>query len=239
MLLAEPTNFVERRSKPIFAAEFVSPAAIARIESIVARDVESHDATFELGKNGLWIPNYSLASHHVRTGMVMSAVGAARLRNISEIGKGRCAAVVHDIGKIDESCLPYRLDRVLTDEERSAVSRHPDLSAEYVLKHKNRIRVEDHPFLDDVATLVRHHHSPWLVGDETLREICFDLHLADIYVSLMEDRHRPGRSQFEALDKLEQIIALKRSNNSLFAMNDELVRLSFETLRRLYGRPNF
>lgn len=164
----------------------------------------------------------------------MRAVSEHRGVNDAELAERVTAALLHDMGKLDERCRAYRLNRMLSDAEREETSVHPLLGEKYVLSLASMIRKEDLPFLRNVALRVRHHHNPWKIKDRSKRKGCWDLMFSDVFVSFMEDRHRPGRSQFQSLKMLPMIARQKIPLFYRFRYWLE-IRSSIRILNKLYG----
>ncbi|MDQ3089640.1 MAG: HD domain-containing protein [bacterium] len=209
---------------------------IKRVENRATSDLLGHDTFWKDAEKGKWLTEYSLYEHSLKLANIMFAVSEARGRDERSIMVGSVAALLHDMGKLDETCNVYRLNRVLTPEERVLINRHAEFSAHYVLKRMSDVRPSDRAFLMDVYPIVRYHHQPWLISDPYLREIGSDLNLVDVFGSLIENRHRPGLSQFRAVDAVEEIIH-KQENNWRKMGNWPEVQASHQAIARLYGTP--
>jgi putative nucleotidyltransferase with HDIG domain len=82
-------------------------------------------------------------------GIIARAIGLPH-KETERIAK---AALLHDIGKIDEQYAPIlRKPSRLTQEERAIIETHSERGAELIAKVSN---------LADVVKLVRHHHENW------------------------------------------------------------------------------
>lgn len=207
---------------------------IRRIVGLAIDDLRIHDERFTGHDESEWQSRYSLENHHERVRSVMAQLGKAHLRSERDILIGEIAAQLHDTGKMDEECVSYRRNRQLMPEERPLVDSHPSRSGEYIRKLKSRVRPEDYPLLDDAYPIVCSHHKPYLIDNPRLRVIGFDLHLADIFVSVQEDRHRPGLSQFLAIDALQEMVEMRIREPHYEAHSHELLR-SMRILSSLYG----
>lgn len=190
----EPPAVYERRmTQP--RPEVHYSAGIIRIVKMAEDALAEHDQLFKDLDAKEWQTSYSLRRHHAQVGLVMKSIGKARRRNQRDTSIGQVAGLLHDIGKIEEECILYRKNRRLTPEEKTIVDRHAPNSGSYVLGLKFRVRPEDHAFLDEVFEIVARHHAPYEIQDERLREIAYDLKIADIFVSVQEERRSIQRDR--------------------------------------------
>jgi len=150
---------------------------------------------------------------HGHSGRVTDySVMVAKRMNLPEedLENLRYAAQLHDVGKIgvDESIL--RKPTSLSDEERRHIQEHPAIG--------ERI-IEPLDFLNDVRTIIRHHHERWdgrgypdgIAGTE-MNRLTQIMAVADAYDAMTSERpYRHARSGREAIGEL------KRCRGSQFA----------------------
>lgn len=210
---------------------------IARVERHALERIRAHDDMWRNNPDSqTWQTEYSLEDHCVRLAMVMLAIGKARKREEKHVDLGQSAGLVHDIGKVDPECWCYRKNGLLTPDERSQLIRRHMQVAEGMLKECEKlVRFSDHVFLEELRIIVGHHHTPWEIEDPILREIGIDLWLADFFVGRQESRHKPGLSQFQALDKLADFVS-ERAKAPECQPIQGLMFLTLGTIDRLYGR---
>lgn len=199
------------------------------------RVIIEHDTVWRARVDRGWMTWYSLADHSEQVGIVMDRISRARRRSERLIDLSRTAGKLHDIGKVDVRCEAYRRDGCITEEERLGLRRdHPIYSEEWLVKFSRSVRESDMPFINDLRPIVLYHHLPWEVEDPTLREICIDLHLADIFVSRQETRYKSGLSQFQALQKLEKEVHDKKHLPEFAHLHDDL-DCSLQVIRERFG----
>jgi len=113
------------------------------------------------------------------------------------------AALVHDLGKVAIMDNIIRKKGQLTDEEYTLMKRHPAIGAQIISRMKG---------LQDLVTLVRHHHERWdgrgypdgLAGEEIPLGARI-LALADALDAMFSDRpYRPTRSYKEVMSEIAQ-----------------------------------
>ncbi|MDB5194282.1 MAG: metal dependent phosphohydrolase [Parcubacteria group bacterium] len=225
----------ERRQAKLLLPEFGAyTPGILRVEVKTAESLKAHDETWGTSDSNVWQSDYSLGHHSRKLSKVMGDIGTTRGRSDRQIMLGRVAGLLHDVGKLDEACRIYRVKRELTPEERAEIDKHAGISGDYVLKQMSDVRPEDRIFLADVHPIVRYHHAPWLIRDPELRELGFDLKIADIFVSMMEHRHRPGLSQFQAVEALEEVVLRMMKDATLGKFSLE-IQASMQTIMNKYG----
>lgn len=229
------TNFKERRALDSELSPVGSyTPGIKRLETEIHTQIELHDEELEGQRNPGHISGYKLLEHSISVSRVMSVMGEERGRNLRDIELGRVAGLLHDIGKLDPTCHIYRLNEKFTPGQKAIIDTHADLSADLVLRKMPEVREIDRAFLADLHPIIRFHHQPWLIENPFLQEIGFDLKFADFFISLMENRHRPGLSQFQAIDAIEQIF---RNEIEVFRFNEfsNQVESSFKAIKTRYG----
>ncbi len=207
-------------------------------ESRVAEDVYiKHDEAFSHYDSEKWQTAYSLHEHCIIVSRVSATTTAERGGDEKEVSLSRIAGLLHDIGKLSEACHIYRLNRKLSLEEKRRVSKHARLSSIYILSRLRKVRPQDRKFLKRACVPIKWHHKPWRVIRPRLRMIAWDIMLSDIFTALMETRHRPGLSQFEAIEALPEVVAKKVPRLFQFIFGRE-IKLSIDALTRLYGKES-
>lgn len=238
MTTEDRTLLEERRKRflgPLDVGSYTP--GIERVEKMIEKSLLEHDELCKKADNPEWYKDYSLLNHCNQVAQVMEKIGKARHRTEIKIITGRIAGLSHDVGKIEETILRlYRLNRRLTDEEKVEMDKHSAFSGDYLLDRMVNVRSSDRVLLSEIHLIVRYHHNPEKVGDPSLREMCFDLNRADIFVSLMETRHRVGLDQFTAADALEEI-TLKDIKEARFKNHELELQASVQTIVRLFGAP--
>jgi hypothetical protein len=224
MLVTQPEK-KERRVRSLQPTEvgLYNPGIRRIIENGIA-DLKLHDELFIGLRESEWQTKYSLLNHHERVRSVVARLGQAHRRNDRDVLIGELAAQFHDIGKIDPEMRIYRVNRYLSSDEKPVVDTHAERSARILRKLKQKVRPEDYPMIDEAEVIVCSHHQPYVIENQRLRSIGMDLHLADIFVSVQEDRHRPGLSQFGAIEMLQQIVDDKLREPQYEACSHELMR---------------
>lgn len=205
MLVTEPFKEKRRALQPTEVG--VYNPGLRRVVERAIEELGAHDLEFSHFDRVHWQTAYSLLNHHEQVRSVMARLGRAWRRNERDVLIGEIAAQLHDIGKLDEACKLYRINRGLTTEEKSIVDTHAPRSGDYINRVKNMIRAEDYPVMEDTRVVVCSHHDPRLVENARLRRISFDLHLADVFVTCQEDRPTgPARGMSQALDEVHKTV---------------------------------
>lgn len=207
---------------------------IVRVEKLAIEDLGNHDE--ELGKiqDEAWQGKYSLLNHSIRVSQVMVAIGEMERETDEQILLGCIAGLLHDTGKMAPECHLYRRNRALNSDEKRIIDTHADHSRIYVLGTMSKVRPGDRALLGDVANVAKFHHMPGGLLDPFLRKKAFRLRMADMFISFQEDRHRPGLSQFQAVDTLEDIVE-RELENPYWARYDFDLRSSVAAIAKLYG----
>jgi HD-GYP domain-containing protein (c-di-GMP phosphodiesterase class II) len=93
------------------------------------------------------------SGHSQRVAKFSTLIGQSMGLSLRQIDRLRVAALLHDVGKIDQrfAAILQKPGR-LTDEERSIIELHPVISAELVSRVSG---------LADIVSSVRHHHERW------------------------------------------------------------------------------
>ncbi len=207
---------------------------IARFLARADNDLLEHDRRCKELDDGEWQKDFSLRDHHRRVADVVREVSEERGVSDSDLALRVSIALTHDLGKLHPTCMDYRRNRCLTDEERYRVNRHPLFTQEHVGKFMQSLRQEDHVWGTDLCTVGVHHHEPYKIWRQRLRVSGWDVMLSDAFVSFMEDRDRPGLHRLDALEQLPGVIRTKVPSFWRFVFAHE-IRGSLEILNRLYG----
>jgi hypothetical protein len=194
-----------------------------------------HDKVFSLRDPEKWQTEYSLREHCAVVSKVASAISAERGADERSVLLAKIAGLFHDAGKLDVACHLYRLNRRLTGKEKSQVDKHERISSKYLKSRLQNVRTEDRKLLKEACVPIRRHHEPWLVFRKKLRLVAWDVMMADIFNSLMENRHRPGLSQFEAIEFLPEIVSKKVPRFFRRLYGGE-IHESLSAISRLYGK---
>ncbi len=222
----------ERRNISPSALGQYSPG-IARLESLAQEAIDEHDSSFSNLDEEEWQVKYSLKNHIARVSMVVQRMAQARNRSPTQVEVCRIAGLFHDIGKLDEECKLYRVNRGLLPGEKLLVNKHADRSGKWLLRMVPYIRREDYTFLLEAYLLVIGHHQPYTIEVPVLREMAYDLMFADIFVSIQEDRNRPGLDLWSAVEFVERLDPASEDPGHL--PHKELINLSKQTISWLYG----
>jgi hypothetical protein len=205
-----------------------------RLEKTVIRDLDEHDEPWSQRDSSVWQTWYSLKEHSVQVARLMAIVAQERGRSERGIDMSRIAGLLHDVGKIRKKCEAYRLNSVLNPEENALVALHAGYSAHYIVRMLSAVRAEDHAFLRQVLRIVRHHHTPWRVVQGGLRDIAWDVKVVDAFVSLQENRWRPGLSQQLAIEVLPEVV-MKEIPLSYRMLLRKEIRESLDTVIHLFS----
>jgi hypothetical protein len=232
--LESRSAFDERRSNDPGPGFGSYTKGIERVELLVTEDLKVHDLECHHDSDPDWQNDYSLLLHSLTLSRVMRKVSTTlgRAAQITEVGG--VAALFHDTGKLDPTCHIYRLNRKLNPEEYQAISRHADISGRYVLRRMADVRAEDRAFLSDVHWIVRYHHTPWNIRDPLLRQLGYDLKYSDAFLSKTENRHRPGMSQWQAVEWLQKFAHEEKRDTRQTECHSE-ISASAGILERIYG----
>ena len=114
------------------------------------------------------------------------------------------AGLLHDIGRFGLSDRVMERDVKLTDEDWTAIRRHPELGADML---------KDLGVYGPVADIVRHHHEridgrgyPDKLGGDDIPEIAKIVAVAEVYDTLTaDDTYRTPVSSFQALNELRRV----------------------------------
>lgn len=203
-MTANPPNQQERRANSHEFKVTAENPGIIRVQKIAVDALQRHDDQWKDADQSVWQVNYSLRNHCQKVQAVTHALAEHQELGDYAEGISLTAGLSHDVGKLDESCRLYRLNRKLTTKEKATVDKHAALSGVEILKAMDRVRPQDLELFTDVYHVVRFHHRPEMIEDPLLRQIGFNLNGADRFISLQEDRgDRLGRSQVKALEKTE------------------------------------
>ncbi|MBX4198738.1 HD domain-containing protein [Candidatus Parcubacteria bacterium] len=205
---------------------------ITRIEQRILCDLEGHDQMFVGLDKSEWMADYSLKEHSMNELRAMRAVSRALGRKQTVVDLAGVAGLGHDLGKLRTT--DYRRNRKLTQDELVVVNKHPEFSGHYILEMMPRVRRRDRPFLAHLFFPVRFHHEPFKIRKKWLRELGFDLKFIDYYQSRMESRHKPGLSQFQAIEKLEKEVEKLKGLPSYSPFAEEM-QTSLSAIVNLYG----
>jgi hypothetical protein len=223
---------IERRRFPPYAQGEYS-LGITRLESLAQKAIDEHDHSFSDLDDEEWQVKYSLKNHIARVAMVAKKMAQARHRSTVQIEVCRIAGLFHDIGKIDDECKLYRVNRSLLPDEKLLVDKHADYSGKWLLRMVPYVRREDYAFLLEAYLLVIGHHQPYMIQVSHLREMAYDLMFADIFVSIQEDRNRPGLDLWKAVDFVERLDPAAKDSGHW--PHQKLIELSKRTISWLYG----
>ncbi|CAN5124556.1 hypothetical protein BH11PAT3_BH11PAT3_3160 [soil metagenome] len=219
---------------PADVGSYIPPYGVRKIEASTESMFRAQDSEFAQIEDPNIQSWYSLLDHSHRVSLVVADIAERRGCSPQEVEEARAAGFLHDVGKLDPSCIAYRQNRILNPYEKLAIDTHADISGAMILQNLHKVRPEDKEFLIKIYPLVLYHHRPWMLVDKNLRQMGYDLMISDIFVSLMETRHRPGLSQFEAIAALEEIIYLNKKTFRADLYPGELVR-SKRLIEEKYG----
>ncbi len=141
------------------------------------------------------------ATHSARVTQLATLIGESLELTPQLAGILRYSALLHDVGKI---AVPEHIllkPGPLNDEEWAIIKRHPARSAEVVRQV---------PGLEEVATVVRHHHErldgsgyPDGLAGDAIPYLSRILTIADVYEAVTSDRsYRPAMNTREAREIL-------------------------------------
>lgn len=231
----------ERRSLQPTVVGSYSPG-IKRVEDVAVAELIAHDLEFKGTDPEKYQAWYDLYEHCEKVRVVMRKLGEAAGLSQPLIDVGCTAALLHDVGKTDQRCHVYRKNGPLTKLEYMDIDKHPDFSSSFVLDQMPHVRKQDWIYLSRVNVIILHHHKPWRIRNPVLRNIAWRLKLDDFFISGMENRHRPGRSQFQSIKKVKSLI---EGNDQRF-MPDRVrkqfadeIWSAFKLLDDRYGKPRF
>lgn len=184
----------ERRISPSVDYGVIHPG-LRRIIDCALSAMRKHDTYWNSQQPPGLIPDLSVESHAI----VVGTIG----RNFSPaVG---VAGFLHDWGKVCE--IAHRRAKSFNQREKRHKHRHAWLGARIIAGYIPIVRAEDRGILREIVTLVHYHHQPDQVTAEALVVPVLQLHIIDIYASLLENRNRPGLGQQQALDVLQEILA--------------------------------
>jgi putative nucleotidyltransferase with HDIG domain len=183
-----------RSSKQIVAQSKALVQALAETE-------RTYDATLHALSNALDVRDTETEGHARRVVEYMELIAEELGLPVDMYATLRRGALLHDIGKIGVPDHVLRKPGPLTDAEWVVMRKHPDLGAGII---------EDIPFLEEVAIIVRAHHERWdgrgypdgLAGNDIpLGARIFAV--ADSFDAMTSDRpYRLGRPMQEALGEI-------------------------------------
>ncbi len=139
-----------------------------------------------------------------------------------DIERIRCAALVHDLGKVAVPEFILKKPSRLSDEEMEIVKLHPVQSEKLI---------SDFEWLEDIASVVRHHQERWdgtgypdgLEGEK----IPFESRILSIADAL--DAMTSDRAYRRAMDPLDALKEIERASSTHF--DPYIVERSFESLK--------
>ena len=141
--------------------------------------------------------------HARRVGGYAAAIGRRMRLDVQTLERISLAALLHDVGKIATPDEILQKPGELTDEERAVARTHPERGARVLAGV---------PELEDVATIVRHHHERWDGAgypDGLAREMIplasRVIRVADAYDSMTSPRpFREGLTHEAAVERLRE-----------------------------------
>lgn len=141
------------------------------------------------------------AEHALKVARLSRLVGMYLGLSEQDLETLELSALLHDLGKLGVSDAVLDKPGPLTEEERAAVKRHPDIGARMI---------EPIDALCEVVPVVRHHHErydgkgyPDGLKGEQIPLLARIVAAADAYDVMLRGRpHRPRRAQQEALEEL-------------------------------------
>lgn len=213
MLASPPNDFVERRSPPnLRQSSLLEPSLgpdVDRLEEIMDEIFVRLDQGFVNRTDRDW-QIYSDQNHSRMVAAEMAKVANAAGCNIEEIKLHRLSGRAHDLGKTEKMFEMYRENRALSLEEIILMQKHPYYSGQKVLSIKQEFlrREEDRllwPLVDRVMIVVADHHTPFNITDPDLRKTAARLEACDCFVTMQEDRQRPGKGLVKALEELNSL----------------------------------
>ena len=178
-------------------------AQAAALRSALAENERTYDATLAALSSALDVRDTETEGHARRVVRYMELIAEAMEIPDEQHATLRRGALLHDIGKIGVPDHILRKPGPLTESEWQTMKMHPDLGARII---------ENIPFLEEVATIIRAHHERWdgngyplgLAGAAIpLGSRIFAV--ADAFDAMTSDRpYRRGRPLDEALAEIER-----------------------------------